>query len=109
MIIVPYVPRELLNIILEFDGRIKYRNGEYINILHKYDLRYDKIKKIINKKLHILKTIESSGGSSFYFEFGFDNCNVGLAYDCNFSIENNFEICYYDFRNDGIKQIRTNL
>ena len=43
----------------------------------------------------------------FYFEFRFDNVNgVGLYYDFNFSYENKFEICYYDWRS-GIIQIRT--
>jgi len=47
--------------------------------------------------------------SGFYFEFRFDNFNrVGLCYDYNFSYQDKFEICYYDWR-DGIKQIRTYL
>jgi hypothetical protein len=51
-----------------------------------------------------------NGRSCFYFEIGFDTClNVGLCYDYNFSYENNFEICYYDTRNNGWKQIRTYL
>jgi hypothetical protein len=37
---IKYIPKELLHIILEYDGRIKYRNGKYVNILHKNDVRY---------------------------------------------------------------------
>jgi hypothetical protein len=104
-----YIPKELLHIILEYDGRIKYKNGNYVNIIHKNDERYSIIKPLICKKMYIMKNIESSG-SGFYFEFGFDTYNsVGLVYDYNFSYENIFEICYYDFRNDYIKQIRTYL
>lgn len=59
--------------------------------------------------MEIMQNIELSG-SGFYFEFGFDICNsVGLVYDCNFSYSNKFEICYYDTRNNGWKQIRTYL
>ena len=101
-----YIPKELLHIILEYDGRIKYKNGRYVNIIHKHDERYNILKSIIGKKIEIMKHVELHE-SGFYFEFGFDVFNsVGLVYDYNFSYKNTFEICFYDFRND-IKQIRT--
>ena len=103
-----YIPKELLHVILKYDGRIRYKNGKYINIIHKNDERYNIVKQIINKKIEILKTIELKS-LGFYFEFGFDECNVGLVYDCNFSYRNKFEICYYDFRNNDLIQIRTYL
>jgi hypothetical protein len=102
-----YIPKDILNVILEYDGRIKYKNGKYINIIHKNDERYNIITPIISKKMKIMQNIELSG-LGFYFEFSFDACNgVGLVYDYNFSYSNKFEICYYDMRNDGWKQIRT--
>ena len=62
-----------------------------------------------SKKMEIMQNIELCD-SGFYFEFGFDTCrNVGLCYDYNFSYANKFEICYYDTRNNGWKQIRTYL
>jgi hypothetical protein len=104
-----YIPTELLDIILEYDGRIKYKNGRYVNIIHKNDERYNIITPHISKKMEIMKRTQIHG-SGFYFEFGFDICvNVGLCYDYNFSYENKFEICYYDTRNNGWKQIRTYL
>jgi hypothetical protein len=104
-----YIPNELLDIILEYDGRIKYKNGRYVNIIHKNDERYNIISPIISKKIRIMQNTELSG-SGFYFEFGFDTCkNVGLVYDYNFSYTNKFEICYYDTRNNGWIQIRTYL
>ena len=106
---VPYIPEELLDIILAYDGRIKYKKGKYVNIIHKNDERYDIITPIVSKKMEIMKTTERHG-SGFYFEFGFDTCkSVGLVYDYNFSYTNKFEICYYDTRNNGWKQIRTYL
>lgn len=101
-------PKELLHIILDFDGRIKYRNGKYVNIIHKYDERYNMIKSLISKKIEIVKTIHVDS-ASFYFEFRFDSChNRGLCYDVGFNAPDRFEICYVDFRN-GWKQVRTYL
>jgi hypothetical protein len=102
------LPKELLHIILELDGRIKYRNGKYVNVIHKYDERYDMIKQLILKKIEIVKTINIDG-TTFYFEFRFDACrNRGLCYDVGFNAVNRFEICYVDLR-DGWKQVRTYL
>ena len=98
-----YIPKELLNIILQYDGRIKYENGKYINIIHKNDERYNIIKPIINKKLKILKTAYMSDGNC-YFTFEFDALKKGLCYFLHFDI---FEICYYDFRNGYYKTIKT--
>jgi len=106
---VSYIPEELLHIILAYDGRIKFKNGKYVDIIHKNDERYNIITPIISKKMEIMKRTEIDG-SGFYFEFGFDACiNLGLCYDYNFSYENIFEICYYDTRNNNWKQIRTYL
>lgn len=103
---VPTLPKELLHIILEFDGKIKYRNGKYVNIIHKHDERYDMINPLISKKIEILKTIHMDG-NNFYFEFSFDGCSARrLCYDLGFNSAYRFEICYVDLRN-GWKQIRT--
>lgn len=40
------IPRDILQIILEYDGRIKYRNGKYMNQIEKTDSRYDMLKNI---------------------------------------------------------------
>jgi hypothetical protein len=104
-----YIPCDVFHIILEYDGRIKYENGKYVNIIHKHDERYDIITPLIHKKIEIMKTMELSG-SGFYFEFGFNMCKrIGLVYDYNFSYTNRFEICYYDFRNRNAILVRTYL
>lgn len=104
-----YLPNYLVNIILNYDGRIKYRRGEYINIIHKHDSRYNMIEKIINKKREIMKNV-SINNLEFYFEIAFENQKrTGLCYDYNWSRNNIFEICFYNFKNNNIQQIRTYL
>jgi hypothetical protein len=104
-----HIPTELLDIILQYDGRIRYKNGKFTNIIHKNDERYDIITPLISKKIEILKTIELCD-SGFYFQFCFNTCkSVGLSYDYNFSDKDKSEICYSDWRNQGIIQIRTYL
>jgi len=105
----PYIPTELLDIILQFDGRIKYRNGKFINIIHQNDERYNIITPIIIKKMKIIETVELCD-SGFYFQFCFNTCkSVGLSYDYKFSYKYTYEVCYSDWRNHSIKQIRTYL
>ena len=36
------LPKEIINIILEYDGRIRYRNGKYIEQINKEDKRLGK-------------------------------------------------------------------
>jgi len=101
------IPTELLDIILQYDGRIKYRNGKFVNIIHKNDERYNIITPIICKKIKIMETIELCD-SGFYFQFCFNTYKcIGLAYE--YVLKDKFEICYSDWRNHGIIQSRTYL
>ena len=77
-----YLPFDVLNIILEYDGRIKYSHitRMYINIISKNDYRYNIVKSIINKKLNIIHNIEKEN-LGFYIDIWFENKNIGLVYD----------------------------
>ena len=111
-----FLPFDIINIILDYDGRIKYNHNQHIfvNIIHKHDFRYNIIMPIVSKKNKIItKNVciydKSKSKSSFYFEFNFDIDNrIGMCYDYNFTYPNEFEICYYDMRNKW-EQIRTYL
>jgi len=99
------------------DSFAKQKNSidhKYVISIHKNDPRYDLIKPVIVKKIHILKheLTTSLVDNSFYFEFVFNNQPmIALCYDYNWSNDNQFEICYTDMKDSGhvlgSNQIRT--
>lgn len=52
----PYLPFELINLILTYDGRINYRNGKYINKINLPIYFNDKLEFYLLTKKHIIKT-----------------------------------------------------
>lgn len=103
-----YFPKELLNIILEYEGRIKYRNGIYIDSINKEDNRYNMLKPYIKYKIETMKYTQIRG-SNFYFEVNFENIdNMALCYDYNWSWKNHCEICFFRLTcHRGLEKIRT--
>jgi len=82
MLVYNQLPKEIINIILEYDGRIKYRNGKYIDQINKEDKIYNSIKEKIKKDLSLVKRI---------------NYNVKLSnYNYNYALVNNIPIEYYN-------------
>ena len=123
------IPYEIIDNIFSYDGRIKFKRNNFVNVIHPYDERYDLLIPIINKKLFIIRELEIAyvyqengdfitnittnsqitniDKSKFYLEIWFDNlAGTGLCFDYFWSY-NYFEICYFDMRNNGWKQIRT--
>ena len=50
------LPLELVDKILQYDGRIKYRKGEFVNIIHQRDLNFYKciLDPLLKKKQNII-------------------------------------------------------
>jgi len=107
-----FIPNHLWQIIFDFDGRIKYMytKGIFVNIIHKKDIRYSVMNKFLNTKINTMERMTVNKNKEFYIQIPFEKIeNTGLVYDYNWSYNNKFEICYYNFRNDPFLQIRTCL
>lgn len=111
----PYIPKVLVNMILEYDGRIKYKytkgryeDGVYVNIISKNDPRYTLLENIIIRKQEIIASTDYSiDGRGFYFDITLNSYpRMSLCYDYNWSRSSVCEICLSTIKND-LKQIRT--
>ena len=126
------LPLELVDKILQFDGRMKYRKGEFVDVIHPINLNFYRfiLNPILKKKINMYidlewltnlpkgivetdETIETGFNmrfidnkyvytNKFYFEFEFDSL-PGVGLSYDYYWGTSFfEICYYDFRNDWI-------
>ena len=84
--LIPYLPFDILNLILEYDGRIKYIHKDriYVNIINKYDYRYNIIKQKMNIKLNLINRLGLGIGSNnalkYFIHIYFKNLEVGLMF-----------------------------
>ena len=81
----PNLPFDVLNLILEYYGRIKYLHKErkYINIINKNDYRYNIIETIINNKKNLINTLNiGNNGLNYwiYIYYKNDIINKGLIF-----------------------------
>ena len=115
------IPIDIVNKILEYDGRIKYRKGEFVDIIHSSILHFYKfiLNPLLKKKVQIknsikyktkryyfnphqddVSIIEENIEQKFYFEFEFDSLpGVGLSYDYGYNHNHNYcKVSYFDDR-----------
>jgi len=68
------LPKEIINIILEYDGRIRYRNGKYIEQINNEDKIYECIKEKIQKDIKLVTTIRLRAEmSNFCYNWAIEN------------------------------------
>ena len=70
------LPFDVLNLILEYDGRIKYihKEGIYVNVISKNDYRYNIITPKMNAKFGLIKQLNiGNTGLKFYLDIYYKN------------------------------------
>jgi dTDP-D-glucose 4,6-dehydratase len=70
------LPFDVLNIILEYDGRIKYIHKEriYVNIISKNDYRYNIINQRIKNKVVLINQLSiGNNGLKIYIDIYYKN------------------------------------
>ena len=85
------LPFDIILKILKLDGRILYRNGEFVNIIHKNDLRYTLLDPVIYKKIESIKY-----NFNFNYVFFENNSKMALFYDLDRS-----SISLFNFKRKG--------
>jgi hypothetical protein len=76
LIPIHYLPFDVLNIILQYDGRIKYSHKRrmYVNIISKNDYRCSIIETEINKKMNLINNLNiGNNGLNFYIDIYYKN------------------------------------
>ena len=92
------LPMEIVNEILEYEGRIKYKNGKYINKIHKYDDRYDILLTIQKPFIYPVPIL----GILYYSIICFTNTKYSLTVVMN-KVFNNINV-YFEGYDKGILQ-----
>jgi dTDP-D-glucose 4,6-dehydratase len=70
------LPFDVLNLILEYDGRIKYLHKQfiYVNKIHKNDYRYSIIETKINNQKNLINNFNiGNNGLKYYIDIYYKN------------------------------------
>ena len=108
-----HIPNDIVKILLQFDGRIKYRNGQYVNIINCRDERYKMLDKLMKRRQELIEFNGLTGlnRDNFVFDVFFKNLpNVSITYFCinRPYFDTRFDITYRNRRDSGLEFIRFN-
>jgi hypothetical protein len=77
-----HLPFDVLNLILQFDGRIKYLHKDkiYINILNKYDQRYNVLKPKVSNQIDLVNFLTLGNRLKFYVDIFYKSSEQCLIF-----------------------------
>ncbi len=67
MITASSLPKEVVHIILEYSGRVKYRNGKYVNQINREDPLYECIKEKNKKDFSLVRRAQQNAETAEYY------------------------------------------
>jgi len=97
-----YLPKDLLHIVLEFYGKIKYRRGEYINIFSKDDERYSMLSCLVYPET-VLYTMFETCTLKEHFECEVILHNYRLSVWSMYKPPNQIQYFFYNTTNEASK------
>jgi len=103
------LPKEIIHYILKYDGRICYRNGDYINRIHKYDHRYKILEPIPQKmKFCVISEIPIPPNDGFAIYIKFSN-NIFILIVQKYAYGKHIYYSFINKKNISINQHKTLL
>ena len=101
-------PQDILNLILEFDGRIKYRKGEYINCISKNDYRYNILSKLkIPTPVKYTMEYDCTHKEHFEYYIKFNDKYTLSVWNVIYNPPNKIQYFFYKNSNTFYKWVRT--
>jgi hypothetical protein len=97
------LPKDILILILEFDGRIKYRKGKFINCIHASDYRYALL-STIKIPLPVQYTMENDCTHPEHFEYSvvFNDQYQLSVWNVPYTPPNKIQYLFYKYPNSYI-------
>ena len=80
---IPPLPFDVVNIILQYDGRIKYSHKDriYVNIISKRDYRYSMLKRKVTQQLNLINLFQiGNDGLQYYMDIHYEDDEIGLLF-----------------------------
>jgi hypothetical protein len=87
-----FLPRDIINLILEYNGKIKYRKGNYYDQLNLQDEKYNLVSNTINSKSDILQKLIVRHTGAFLIDVPLNQNKYGFMYWHDF---NRYMIAFY--------------